>query len=143
MKSQFTGSCWAAMMARLGIQFGDHWSHLKGKFPRNQAGKFQQCRGARIPLQFEDKKFVETRFYFTDPDVFEVFSFPLIEGDPQKCLTAPFSVAITASAARRYFGESDPMGKMLKLDWSGAMYDLTVTGILTQFRRTLICNLIS
>src|SRR4051812_16342000 len=73
---------------------------LKENFPGIKLASFSNAGGARIPLQFEDKKFVETRFYFTDPDVFEVFSFPLIEGNAQKCLTVPFSVVITASAAR-------------------------------------------
>jgi putative ABC transport system permease protein len=105
---------------------------LKENFPEIKLASFSNAGGARIPLRYKDRKFVETRFYFTDPEVFEIFSFPLIEGDAQKCLAAPFSVILTTSAARKYFGEEDPIGKGLKLDWAGTMYDLSVTGILDE-----------
>jgi len=59
----------------------------------------------------DDIKLNETRFYNTDPDVFEVFSFKLLEGDPHTALTEPGSVVLTREAARRYFGDADPMGK--------------------------------
>lgn len=107
---------------------------LKENFPEIKLASFSNAGGARISLRYEDKKFVETRFYFTDPEVFEVFSFPLKEGDFRNCLIAPFSLVLTSAAARKYFGESEPIGKTLNLDWAGNMYDLTVTGVLDEIQ---------
>lgn len=74
-----------------------------------------------------DHIFEEEHFFFADPEFLEVFSWKLIKGDPQKLLTEPYSVVLTESAAKKYFGEEDPMGRSLNFDNS---IDLKVTGIL-------------
>ena len=55
----------------------------------------------------------EERFYYADASAFSVFSFSVREGDPKTALTEPFSVALTEDAARKYFGERDPLGDVL------------------------------
>lgn len=104
-------------------------SILEESFPDVRAIRFNNAGGMRIPASHEDKKFVETRFYFTDPEVFDVFSFVLLKGDPETCLRAPFTTVITPAMAARYFGTDNPIGKSLKIDWVGTDYDLEVTGI--------------
>ena len=64
-----------------------------------------------------------------DPQVFEVFSYPLIQGNPQKALENPRSVVITKTLADKYFGSEEVLGKMVKLNGndyevSGVMKDL-------------------
>lgn len=103
-------------------------SVLQENFPGVKIVRFNNAGGMRIPMRHEDRKFVETRFYFTDPEVFDVFSFRLLEGDPGRALTAPFSVVITPAVAERYFGQQNPIGKALQIDWAGTLYELTVTG---------------
>ena len=74
-----------------------------------------------------EKRFYEEGFYFADSTIFDVFTYPLLRGNPQTALQAPFSVVLTEEAARKYFGEEDPMGQVLTL---GNEYDFEITGIL-------------
>jgi putative ABC transport system permease protein len=71
------------------------------------------------------KKLHETRHGMADDAFFKVFSFPLIAGNPEKALSLPNTVVISKSAAKKYFGDSDPMGKTINI----YERDLLVTGI--------------
>jgi putative ABC transport system permease protein len=73
-------------------------------------------RGSRVLVEYQDKKFFEERFFFGDPAVFEVFDFPIISGNPQAALSAPFAVVITETTAKKYFGDTDPVGERLIVD---------------------------
>jgi putative ABC transport system permease protein len=73
-----------------------------------------------------DKDFHEDEIFFVDSTFFDVFSFPLLKGNPATALKNPQSVVITESMARKYFELEDPMGKTLVLENS---LDLTVTGV--------------
>jgi hypothetical protein len=73
-----------------------------------------------------DKRFLEGGLIFADPSVFAVFTFPLVKGDPAKALAAPESMVITESAARKYFGNEDPMGRTLRFVDT---FDFKVTGV--------------
>ncbi|UCE65863.1 MAG: ABC transporter permease [Candidatus Zixiibacteriota bacterium] len=67
----------------------------------------------QIVVKKDNIKLNETRFYNTDPNVFDVFNFELLRGDPRTALAEPNSVVLTENAARRYFGDADPMGKTI------------------------------
>ncbi|MEN8227142.1 MAG: ABC transporter permease [Bacteroidota bacterium] len=56
-------------------------------------------------------KFNEEWFYLADSNVFEMFTFPFIEGDPHTVLDRPNTVVLSESTAKRYFGSESPMGK--------------------------------
>jgi len=60
-----------------------------------------------------DKSFFEERFYYADPTVFEVFTFPLLKGDFQTALAQPHSIILTYETAKKYFPREDPIGKTL------------------------------
>ena len=81
----------------------------------------------RLVIRHKEEWVEETRFYFADEVFFEVFTFPLIAGNPKTALRQPNTVVLTASTAQRYFGDQDPLGKTLTLN-DGA--DLRVTGIM-------------
>ena len=86
--------------------------------------------GSQSVLSYGQQNFAEKKFYFADPGVFEVFSFPLRSGNPKTALAQPNNVVLTASMAQKYFGEQDPIGKVLHYEgWAGPA-DLTVTGVL-------------
>jgi putative ABC transport system permease protein len=74
--------------------------------------------------------FYEDKWLFADASVFDVFSFPLLRGNPKTALQAPLSVAITESVAGKYFGTDDPMGKVLTVLDRHKKTDYLVTGIL-------------
>lgn len=72
----------------------------------------------------------EPRFYWADPTIFDVFSIRMLAGDPKTALVKPDTVVISQSSSRKYFGDADPMGKVLKVDDDGRY---TVTGVYEDF----------
>ncbi len=67
-------------------------------------------------VRYKDKVFSEKRFFFADSTFFKVFQIPFIEGNPNSALSQPNSVVITESAAKKYFGNVNPVGKILNTD---------------------------
>ncbi len=66
-------------------------------------------------ISYKDKKFYDTKTVFADSTLFDIFSLPLLEGNPQKALTAPYSIVVTEKIAKKYFGNESAIGKMLNL----------------------------
>jgi putative ABC transport system permease protein len=66
---------------------------------------------ARKYVRVGADKFRPDHAYVADKEVFDVFSFKLIAGDPSTALASPNSIVITETVARKYFGDADPMGK--------------------------------
>ncbi len=64
---------------------------------------------------------------YADSSLFEVFSFPLISGDPHTALRSPNSVILTESIAKKYFGDEPALGQSLTFDNTN---EYVVTGIL-------------
>ncbi|MCI0693863.1 ABC transporter permease [candidate division KSB1 bacterium] len=77
-------------------------------------------------IEIGDRKFIEERFFFADAAVFEIFDFPLLEGDTKTAFSEPNSVVLTEDMARKYFGEADPLGQTLRYQ---KQLDLKVTGV--------------
>jgi putative ABC transport system permease protein len=63
---------------------------------------------------------------YADEGFFDVFDFPLVRGVAGAALKQPYSVVLTQTAAKKLFGQAEPMGKVLKFD----TINYTVTGIL-------------
>lgn len=63
-----------------------------------------------------ESKFNEQKVYFADSTFFEVFTFPLVMGDPKAALRKPFSIVVTEDVARKYFDRENPLGKVLVLN---------------------------
>jgi putative ABC transport system permease protein len=80
-------------------------------------------------VSFGERGFYETRFFWADPEIFQVFTLPLRRGDAKTALVAPNTVVLTQATARRYFGEEEPVGKTLRL---GNETDYQVTGVLAE-----------
>ncbi len=64
-----------------------------------------------------------------DPDFFQMFSFRLIKGDPRTVLEDRSSVVLREEVAKRYFGNEDPIGKVLSIKMGRRFYDFVVTGV--------------
>lgn len=77
-------------------------------------------------VRYENEMFDEKAFLFADSAFFSLFSFPLLKGDPKTALAGPDKVVITASAAKKYFGNGDPVGKTVNV---GGVKDFLVTGV--------------
>lgn len=76
---------------------------------------------------YEDKRFYEKQLFFADPEIFELFTFDFIQGDPGTALKNPNSLVITEKTAAKYFGSRNPVGKTLK--FSDKLL-LEVTGVI-------------
>lgn len=61
-----------------------------------------------------DKRFKETRVYFASEDFFEILSYPLTSGVDSTVLKDPFTMVVSESFAKKYFGDTNPVGKTLK-----------------------------
>ncbi len=72
-------------------------------------------------------QFKEANIFFTDSTFLEVFDFKLLQGNPEDALNKPMSVLVTKSTAERYFGDENPIGKIIKYE---GRHDLFVTGVL-------------
>jgi putative ABC transport system permease protein len=68
---------------------------------------------ATLTLTHGDRQFLETKADFVDSNFFTLIRLPFVEGDPRSALSQPESVVLSESAAKRYFGSTDPMGRML------------------------------
>jgi putative ABC transport system permease protein len=77
------------------------------------------------------RKFEEKNIYYADTNFLRIFSFPLLQGDPNTLLVRPDGVVLTESSARKYFGSAEQaMGQTLHIDNDYKGNDLQVTGIL-------------
>lgn len=73
--------------------------------------------------------FYEEDFFFADPAFFDIFSFPLIRGNPDTALERPFTVVLSETMARKYFGAANPLGRTLAIEGPWGEHDFTVTGV--------------
>lgn len=72
------------------------------------------------------KQFTEDKILLTDPSFFDVFSYKLSAGDEKTALNDPYTIILTQSMAKKYFGKEDPLGKSLLI----LLYDSTRAGAL-------------
>lgn len=83
-------------------------------------------------MRHKDRSFKETRVFQTERALFNIFDFPLLSGNPDLALAAPSSMVINAAAARKYFGDADPMGQTVNADNN---WDFTITGVMADLPR--------
>jgi hypothetical protein len=79
-------------------------------------------------VRCRDKIYAERNIYLADPNFFKIFSFPFINGNPETALADKYSIVLTEQMAQKYFGDEDPIGKILNLTLLEG--DFTVTGII-------------
>ncbi|MFB0565639.1 MAG: ABC transporter permease [Candidatus Aminicenantaceae bacterium] len=100
---------------------------LKEEYPEIAEVTRVRTRAYPSAVKHGDITFYEQRFFFTDPSFFSMFSYDFVTGNPKTALNNQNSVVVTKEAAQRYFGEEDPMGKILR--WNNTQ-DLEVTGVI-------------
>ncbi len=65
-------------------------------------------------MRHEDRFFHEDNIFQADASFFELFDYPLLEGERGKVLTEPHTAVISTETAQKYFGEENPIGKRVK-----------------------------
>ncbi len=73
-------------------------------------------------------KYAEKNLLFADGNFFTFFSFKLISGQPAHLLDRPFTVVLSKDMAQKYFGDANPIGKIITLKTDSA-YTYEVTGV--------------
>jgi putative ABC transport system permease protein len=96
-----------------------------------------------ISVKVGEKSFREKRVIFSEPSFFNVFTVPLLEGDPKTSLSSPQTMVLSRMTAEKYFGLDEPVGKILRVD---DKQDWKVTGVFedipraSHFHFDIICS---
>jgi len=76
--------------------------------------RFQNI-GGTVLFRAGEKKLTEKRGGYADPGVFEMFSLPVIDGNADRALTQPYTMAISRTLASKYFNDASPIGETLEV----------------------------
>ncbi len=114
---------------------------LSEHFPEIQS--YTRIRTSRGVVRYKDRIFQE-QFQVADAPFFEMFSFPLIAGNPATALAQDDSIVLTESYAQKYFGTESPLGKTLTVTFGQNQKKYRVTGVARDIPRnsTLQFNLL-
>jgi putative ABC transport system permease protein len=77
-------------------------------------------------IKYGENIFNQDNVFFADENLFNVFDFKITKGNPAVALRDPFSAMLTEETAKKYFGNDNPMNKIIRLN---NQYDFKVTGI--------------
>jgi putative ABC transport system permease protein len=92
-------------------------------------------------ISYKDKDLTDNRMVYTEPSLFQIFDYPLMEGSTRNLFPTDHSIVITASTAKKYFGDADPMGKVLQGDHKE---NFVVSGVMKDFpeNSSLQCDIL-
>lgn len=99
--------------------------HIEQEFPEIELAV--RVASERMIITNDTAKNIE-RVLVVDTDFFNVFSFELLQGNRATVLKAPFTAVLSEKAAKKYFGNENPIGKTLK--FTNHKYLVTVTGVM-------------
>src|SRR5579871_1491834 len=108
---------------------GPSWAiapHIKNEFPEIESAI--RYTNASLLVRKGDIKFQEDNTLFADSAFFHVFSFKLLKGNPATALKDKFSIVLTETAAKKYFGKTDPIGQTVLL--TDGNFPSKITGIM-------------
>ncbi|SFD81180.1 ABC transporter permease [Spirosoma endophyticum] len=77
-------------------------------------------------LKYGEHSFNEDDIFFAEANLFKVFDFDLVSGNPDQALINPFSIMFSRPMAEKYFGDENPVGKTVRFN---NQFDMTVTGV--------------
>lgn len=125
-------------IVRVIMQYSTNGTERKGNFTSTKvmpsfARNFPEVEtGVRMTqtnkvVRYNNKLFTEKKFLFADSTFFNLFSFKLVQGNPDGVLAAPNKVVLTNATAKKYFGAENPVGKIIRV--GGTPVDYEVTGV--------------
>lgn len=117
---------------------------LKSELPtvKHAARMLQHSFGETAFIKANNSNFLEKRLFWCDQELFSIFETEFVKGNAASALSRPNTVVLSVSAAKKYFGEQDPMGKTIKVD---DKTELEVTGVYVDYAKnsTIDANLIA
>src|SRR3569833_1412162 len=87
---------------------------IKNAYPEVLASTRLTQRGP-VFVTYTDKQFKESKMAMVDSNFLQMFSIPLIQGDNKHALVEPRSIVINSDLAKKYFGDGQALGQMLKV----------------------------
>jgi len=99
---------------------------LKAEIPEIKDAT-RAARPGDLLVRYGENAFFESRVIAVDPQIFQMFTFPLVKGDPATALIRPGSLIISEDMAKKYFAGAEPMGKNVTINNTHAF---TVTGVM-------------
>ncbi|MCP4726524.1 MAG: hypothetical protein GY863_15880 [bacterium] len=104
-------------------------SALKEDFPEIEtATRFYKTN--HILVKSENNSIVDNYWFFSDEYIFDIFTLPMVMGDPKTALVNSYSVVISEELADQLFGSQNPVGQTITYSHEPDHFDFTVTGIL-------------
>jgi putative ABC transport system permease protein len=106
---------------------------LKNDFP--DFDKVVRTLQFRILVALEEsgeqkKAFNEANSFFSEPEIFDVFDIPVVQGNPARALGDPFHIMMSEKTAKRYFGDEQALGRSVKF---GDRFEMVVSGVFKDF----------
>ncbi|MDH4272899.1 MAG: ABC transporter permease, partial [Candidatus Aminicenantes bacterium] len=99
--------------------------YLKENFPQVEAAtRFRRTSG--VLVRRGDRISYETDVVQADHDIFDVLTFPFVQGEPEAALTRPGTVVISESMGRKYFGNENPTGQTIQV----SRRDFVIAGVM-------------
>jgi len=98
---------------------------LKTEFPEVENSVRLRRLADKTPVQYLEKHFLEEDVFYSDPSIFKIFSFNVIEGNAESALEVPYSIVLTKTIAEKYFKKEAPIGKLLKVAGDEKLYTVT------------------
>lgn len=89
-----------------------------------------RLKRSSITVRRDTDLFQEENFFYAEPEVFDVFTLPLLSGNNELALQEPYSVVLSEEMAIKYFGRKDPLGEFLVLSDSTL---LKITGVMKNY----------
>ncbi|MCK5029608.1 MAG: ABC transporter permease, partial [Bacteroidales bacterium] len=86
-------------------------------------------------VEYEDKKFYESKISLVDKDFFDVFTYEWIAGNPKGALDEPYTIVITESVAKKFFGDENPINKTLHIMTNVSETPSRITGVIKDMPR--------
>lgn len=108
---------------------GPAWAvgaHISQDFPQIEAAV--RITGDELLIRKGNIKFQETNSLYADSAFFRMFDFKLLKGNPKTALNEPLSIVFSEAAAKKYFGNADPIGQTVLLTGDGLT--AKVTGVM-------------
>jgi putative ABC transport system permease protein len=87
-------------------------------------------------IRYEDNLFYETDGYIADSTLFEVFTYDLKQGNPQKALTHANSVVLSEKLAKKLFGNEPALDKTISISQGGGPVEFKVTGVFAELGKS-------
>jgi len=97
---------------------------MKDEFP--EVLRATKVKAERAVMKFKENRFDENRIYYADPDFLEIFTFPLLAGNPETALAEPYCLLVSKDMAEKYFDWENPVGKTVNVD----KIDYKITGVM-------------